>query len=1122
MLHPASLLLCASALLLCGRTSSAQERLERYVALHGSGALAAARAIDALYPGEGLRKVGEARFRREWSARFGPEQELGRLAQEFLRLQALEYGLASRPRDRATLERWRAVPRAGARAFSPPAPGIAALLQENEPNDEPSTANPLTCADQVRGTLSGLQDRDVFVLVTTTPLRLVARVDPDPASPSPLADPTLELLDARGTTLAFNDDANGSYPELDLLLPSGEWFFRVAAVSPTMNGGYLFSPSCAALPSATAGAPLALGLAAGEESAFLVDVAQPDALRLAASPAGAAELELELIARDGLHELARSRVGATPGEAAIRTALPAGIYFARVRELSGAPAALQVLLTTSGTGIPVLGCGASSSSVAVGGESNPAFLWQPSGVVAGELALKETGWPHATRAHIDDALGAELRATELTPEASGELRAVVGPGAYVGLAARNAGAPAVLWRDSAVARSWSRPRPAVGPYAGPTDLQVSTLGGFAFVDEHLDAAGLLRLRFFTEIEVESAGWDFALFVDRCAIEVDGPAGRQGFAPIAARWIHSNHAGWAGSALLGGAAELAADDELYLAANLADSTLEARETCALELDFDLSSLGARGSELRTLRFLAEWYFGGNATIAGATAPPSFDDSSEEANVFARRVELLRHGPGTWDLLGDVIPFDDRVEVRASCASIPLRTGSAEDEHLATLDPSAPWAGVLFEARTPIAFGAVVEPRSPTSWRGSAAAAAWRAPNAQYPGPIRRGLAGPLPSGVIGPASELRLRLRWEACWDDTVWDCHHYYDVARLGFDAGAGLLSTTARACRTGPDAARFTGGGTVFTGTASSDLAADDGVYARTRREDHDTATFGASAEHWDELDFDLSAWLAPGAGGALLALEVEIELYRNGAGASPTPSTAGGSEELLLRSDLRLEVYDFAAQTWIELAGAPAVAGYPFAPVCAPVGVVDPELLAFEAATGRPLGRDDDGGGGFAARLDLAVGDAATGASSTLLVAGISPNAGTNDRGALALRLEAPFGHAGSSPFELVLGNPFAVSLRGPDGWLAFGWHSYLPALPIGLALGAPIEGLLLLDATGLFLVLPNAQPIVGGRARGSLPTPAEPSLVGGVIHGQGILFDPASGALRLVNEDRVIFRP
>ncbi|MBK9388159.1 MAG: hypothetical protein IPN34_25350 [Planctomycetes bacterium] len=1119
MLRPATLLLGATALLVCDRALSAQERLERYVERYGDRALAEVRAIDGLWPGERMRKVDEASFRATWSARRGPEQELERDAELFLRLQALEYGIGGRASTREALEHLRPVPRSGPRAYAPLGPAPEALLLETEPNEAPSLANPLTCGDVMQGALVGIHDLDVFRIDTATPLRFLARVDPDPASPQPLSDPTLELLDAAGRTLAFNDDTNGLYPELDLLLPSGSWYFRVSSASFALNGGYLFSPGCLAPPVLRATSALPLNLAAGERAAVIVEVVQSDALRIAATPLSASELELELLGPDGRQLLASSRIGATSGEAAIRTALPAGIYFARVRERSDLPAALQLTLAPSGTGIPSRSCPSGTLRVDVGGEQNSAFLWQPTGIEYGTLSAKDAGWPHRTRILLDDAEGRPLRGLELAAEEIGETAAAIGADTFVVLAALNAGLPDVSWRDLPSAQRWSRPQPSAGSYAGPTDLQVSVTQGFVFVDEHLDASGRLTARLVTDFDVSAGGWDLALFVDRCFVEADGPLGRQSYAPIAARWIPGTNAGWAASVLLGGAAELAADDDLYLAANLADSARDACELCALELDFDLATLGGTGSQLSALRFFAEWYFAGNATSSGASAPPSFDDSSEEANVFARRVEIRRHTGGTWDALGDVMPFEDRVDLTLGCAPIPQSAASAEDEARATLDPTSPAHGFAFEATNEIAITALAAPRSPAPWRGSATSALWRAPSAQHPGPIRKAIAGPLPPGSVGPQSQIVLRLRWEACWDDAIWDVHHYYDVARLELDLGPSNAVRTAKDLQLGPDAARFTGAsGVIYQGTAASDLAADDGIYSRARREDYASALHGASAEHWDLLEFDVTSLLGPGSGASILGLRAEIELYRNGSGAAPTPSNAGGSEELLLRSDLALELFDHGTQTWIALDGTPVLQGYPFAPNCSPIGTADPELLAFDLGSGRSLGNDDDSGGGLDARLPLAVGGSPAGRSRTLLVAALSPRAGTNDTGRVGVALQAPFGYAGSAPGELVLGTPLTASVRGPDGWLAFGWHSYLPHLPSPIALPAPVQGLLVLDPAGFFLALPNAQVLVGGRAVGSLPTPADPFLAGAQIFGQGLLFDPATVTIHLVNEDRV----
>lgn len=1106
--------------------ATGQERIERYIERYGSAqrgfSLQHLRAIDALWPAEGIRKVSEEEFRRDWTQRYGPEQELELLSEAFLRLQALEYGIETRLDRRLAFEHIRAVPRRGADPYQVAPPIREALLQESEPNESPASANPMSCADQMYGALTGFGDVDVFVVNTTAPSRFVARVDPDLASTTPLVDPTLELLSEGGQVLAFNDDRNGTYPELDLLLPSGTWFFRVASRSIALNGAYIFSPDCNALPVVNANSPLLTNLGPHAAQGFVLEVLQDDAFRLAALSGNSTGLEIEWFDRSGLRTLAISRVGALPGEAAIRSAAKAGVFLARVRHLASSTTPVQIDVVPTGTGLPLLPCTTTSASFLVGGEWNPVFQWQAATITDGQVAIKEIGWPHATRARIDDAYGRELSSVLLGPESQASIHAVIGTQALIGLSTRNAGLPEVSWRDTPAAARWSRPQPTAGAYAGPTDLQVAALQGFTFVDDHLSPAGILTARLRTEFDISAGSWDVGIFVDRCRIEVDTPQGRTAFAPFAARLSTSNQAGWSSTVLYGGASELQNDDDLYLAANLADSSVDAQELTTLEFDFDLSTLGASGSQLSALRFFAEWYFGGNATASGALTPPSFDDSSEEANVLARAVELARHSAGTWDHLADVMPFEDRVELTLGCQSIPMQAASAADEAIATVDPANRARGFSYRASSPVAISARASARAATPWRGSVPSAAWRSPNPQHPGPTRKLAVLPLPPDVVGPLSEVRLRVRWDACWDDQIWDVHHYYDYARLEFDLGSGMRNAAPIQLALGPDIARFTGpSGVVFATGNLTDLAARDNVYARTQREDHDTQSFGASAEHSDEFLFDLSPWLTPGSGSAIVALAGEVLLFKNGAGSSPTPTTASGSEELLLRSDLDLEIYDFATQTWIALSGAPSIQGYPFSATCSSVAVLDPQLRAFDVQTGLPLAQDDDSGGGLNARVDLNLGDPLTGVSDTLFVVTASPFAGALVQGDVGFSIDAPFGYRGRAPFELTLGSTFAVEMRGPDGWLAFGWHSILPPPPVGIALGAPTSGWLVFDPTGFFLTLPNGMVIANGRASGALPTPLDPLLIGATIYGQGLLFDPISIHLQFVNEDRVILQ-
>lgn len=114
--------------------------------------------------------------------------------------------------------------------------GIVSELQEAEPNNRPSEANPLAEPSQtVNGVIEKSGDVDVFQLSLEAGQTVVLSVLANRTLGSPM-DAVLQVVDANGTVLAHNDDDHGLDPELAFTASeAGDYFARLFAFPSNPN-----------------------------------------------------------------------------------------------------------------------------------------------------------------------------------------------------------------------------------------------------------------------------------------------------------------------------------------------------------------------------------------------------------------------------------------------------------------------------------------------------------------------------------------------------------------------------------------------------------------------------------------------------------------------------------------------------------------------------------------------------------------------------------------------------------------------------------------------------------------------------------------------------------------------
>ncbi|MCB9881800.1 MAG: hypothetical protein H6834_08430 [Planctomycetes bacterium] len=1129
-MRPAHLLtaLVAAACPLAAQ-SPRDARFETWAEAYGTRDARLVRTLDALLPGDLLAKTSESEVRtilqRGGLAREGSEQE--HAIAVFRRFQDVQRGFRY-PLDDAG-ERYRPVPRSGSGAAPPPAPSAFSGLTEVEPNDALGLANPMTCADTMDGNISPAFDDDVFEITIQQATFFSAEVQP--AGANPITDPTLTLFDRSGNVLAFNDDFNGLYPQIDVLLPPGTYFFLVEGFT-FRTGTYRFQPRCSTPQSLDCSNGMIQGtLLPGRPQAFLLGVSQLDEVTVEVRHRNGtnAGYTARLFSQDGSVVILEDADATQPGEARFITGLSPGQYPLILENTTQTTGDFTLLMTCANQGVPSLNCG--TSTVAIPDPDHyPALQIQPSILQLADITIADRALPDGASWHTEDSTGRTLASGNTTGGATTTFRSATGPGGLLRLENR-AGGNVPTWRDTPAAIRWCRPA-ATGGYAGPTNETIATGPGFAFVDEHIDGLGRIHLRKVEECRfITSGSWDIGWYLDRVRVEINGQA----------LLLENANVTTAGTVTFSSvttsntASATWTDDDVYLAVNFVDQNQAGQATLALELSFDASSLGITGSQIQSLRFEAEWYFAGNADVL-TVAPPTVDDSSEEFDVLARRVEILRSGPMTWDPLFDVAggastspTGSNLVDVTASCSAFPMGPElSAEDAAQGNVASPVDQVAHLFRVRSPITATFRTDNGSsmgiPQRWRDDVYANDWSLPSAQYPGPIAESSTAAWPADIVGPGGLVQVRLLKKACWADSTWDDAHYYDHVALTIDDGQGPLTHVPSQWSLTGDVSKFAATGILFTNDIS-DLANDDDVYARSFWDDFDAISRGPDSTYADVFTFDVSSQLAAGSGQLVQSLGLVMEVYLSGDGFFAIPNVVDSSEEQYLLS-LDVEILDWNTMTWLDLSSQAIIDAqrYTAPSNCASTTFLDPYLRVFRTSPFVLVQTDDDSvttGNGRDAEVRVRVGDPASGVEAIAVVVSASPFASpTETMGPYGLFTEAPFGFAGDAPFEISLGGTLVIRLRGEPGRFGAAFHTYrVWTQPI--ALGVPFSGFLTLDPTALVLITPNGLISASSILEATVSIPNTPALVGNPVWSQAIIAQPGFTMLDFTNEDSVVVR-
>ena len=118
------------------------------------------------------------------------------------------------------------------------------VLSESEPNDTRADADHLSLDDQATGEVNPAGDVDHFVLWVTA--GTTVDIDVDAAKFGFPTDPTLELFDSAGLSLAFNDNSDGLDSRIRFTITvTGNYFIAVRRSRLDLAGDRHFGVSTA-------------------------------------------------------------------------------------------------------------------------------------------------------------------------------------------------------------------------------------------------------------------------------------------------------------------------------------------------------------------------------------------------------------------------------------------------------------------------------------------------------------------------------------------------------------------------------------------------------------------------------------------------------------------------------------------------------------------------------------------------------------------------------------------------------------------------------------------------------------------------------------------------------------
>jgi hypothetical protein len=255
----------------------------------------------------------------------------------------------------------------GATEYGRRAPSLTGLppLAEVEYNDTIGHAERIGAGTgTVAGELTPTGDQDTFHYYNVAPGMLTVAVDGDT-----LADPTLTIRDARGNQVAFNDDAIGLDPRIDIVLPAGVFYFTVNGFA-SSTGTYTLEATASPFPIPVAPTNTLINgnLNTADGAMYRLVLGQDSKVDMTFN-GGTLDLAVEIVTASGQSFFfIDDAVGLDP---AFDAYLPAGTYFLRITDFLGDTGPFTFQVDTA-PGIPALPCGstvtgtiASSASIAV-------------------------------------------------------------------------------------------------------------------------------------------------------------------------------------------------------------------------------------------------------------------------------------------------------------------------------------------------------------------------------------------------------------------------------------------------------------------------------------------------------------------------------------------------------------------------------------------------------------------------------------------------------------------------------------------------------------------------------------------------------------------------------------
>ena len=210
----------------------------------------------------------------------------------------------------------------------------------------------------VDGELTPAGDDDTFHYFMIAPGMLSVSVVGDT-----LGDPNLTILDNTGQPVAFNDDAVGLDPRIDVFLPAGVFYLQVGGFLGD-TGTYTMEVEASAFsaPALPTNELVNASLDSADGGVFRLQLDEDSRVNMAFG--GALDLALEIVTASGASFFfVDDSNGLLPEYDA---SLPAGVYFLRITEFTGTTGAYTLQVDTT-SGIPAFPCGSTVTGTVTDG-----------------------------------------------------------------------------------------------------------------------------------------------------------------------------------------------------------------------------------------------------------------------------------------------------------------------------------------------------------------------------------------------------------------------------------------------------------------------------------------------------------------------------------------------------------------------------------------------------------------------------------------------------------------------------------------------------------------------------------------------------------------------------------